>query len=144
MCYTLRCDTAIVAALPTTFFPTLFQTEIPKAYELRIFYLAGRCYAMAMFSQASRRTAIDFRRYSASEPTRSVPYRLTASQEANVRTLMDLLELDTGSLDMIVTPDDRYVFLEVNPVGQFGMTSAPCNYNLERLVAEHLERIHGA
>jgi hypothetical protein len=38
------------------------------------------------------------------------------------------------------TPDGREVFLEVNPVGQFGMVSAPCNYHLEKKVAELLIR----
>jgi glutathione synthase/RimK-type ligase-like ATP-grasp enzyme len=48
------------------------------------------------------------------------------------------LGLETGSIDLIRTPDGRTVFLEINPVGQFGMISHPCNYNLERVVAEHL------
>jgi hypothetical protein len=39
-----------------------------------------------------------------------------------------------------VARDGREVFLEVNPVGQFGMVSRPCNYQLERKVAELLLR----
>jgi hypothetical protein len=30
------------------------------------------------------------------------------------------MSLGFGSLDFIVTPDGEHVFLEVNPVGQFG------------------------
>ena len=30
------------------------------------------------------------------------------------------------------------VFLEVNPVGQFGMVSLPCNYQLEKRIAQYL------
>jgi hypothetical protein len=48
------------------------------------------------------------------------------------------LRLETGSIDLIHTPDGRDVFLEVNPVGQFGMVSIPCNYGLERKVADLL------
>lgn len=44
--------------------------------------------------------------------------------------------LDTGSLDMIKTPDNRYVFLEVNPAGNIEMVSDTCNYNIERKIAE--------
>jgi hypothetical protein len=50
------------------------------------------------------------------------------------------VELSTGSLDLVRCPDGRFVFLEVNPVGQFGMISQPCNYRLEKEVAAHLLR----
>lgn len=39
---------------------------------------------------------------------------------------------------MIYNNDNDFVFLEINPVGQFGMTSNPCNYNLDKIIAEKL------
>ncbi|MDM1050110.1 hypothetical protein [Sphingobacterium hotanense] len=45
------------------------------------------------------------------------------------------LGFNTGSIDLILTPDGDYVFLEINPEGQFGMVSHPCNYFLEREMA---------
>jgi glutathione synthase/RimK-type ligase-like ATP-grasp enzyme len=51
---------------------------------------------------------------------------------------MNALGLVTGSLDFVRTVDDRLVFLEVNPVGQFGAFSGFCNYNIEKDVAAHL------
>ncbi len=51
---------------------------------------------------------------------------------------MDNLGLDTGSIVLIKSKDDQWYFLEVNPVGQFGMVSYPCNYYLERKIAEYL------
>lgn len=32
---------------------------------------------------------------------------------------MDYFRLNYGAIDIIVTPDGRHVFLEVNPVGEF-------------------------
>jgi hypothetical protein len=55
-----------------------------------------------------------------------------------IGSLMRDLCLDTGSIDLICTSSGRIVFLEVNPVGQFGMVSKPCNYKLEHRLAEHL------
>jgi hypothetical protein len=40
---------------------------------------------------------------------------------------------------MIVTPEGEYVFLEVNPTGQFGWVSDNCNYYLEEKIANHLQ-----
>ena len=51
---------------------------------------------------------------------------------------MRALGLDTGSLDLIVTPDERHVFLEVNPQGQLDWLSHDCNYHLEERIADAL------
>jgi ATP-GRASP peptide maturase of grasp-with-spasm system len=119
-------------------FPSLYQERLDKKYEIRTFYLAGECYSMAMFTQQKANTKGDFRKYCYEDPVREVPYQLPASIEASIRNLMNELGLDTGSIDIVRTPDGRFVFLEVNPVGQFGMVSVPCNYPLERKVAKYL------
>ena len=119
-------------------FPSLYQEKLDKKYEIRTFYLDGECYSMAMFTQQKVATQSDFRKYCYEDPNREVPYQLPASIEAAIRELMKDLCLDTGSIDIVRTTDGRYVFLEVNPVGQFGMVSLPCNYHLERKVAKYL------
>jgi D-alanine-D-alanine ligase-like ATP-grasp enzyme len=48
------------------------------------------------------------------------------------------LDLESGSIDMVFTQDGEFVFLEVNPIGQFGMTSYPCNYFLEKIIAKRI------
>jgi len=121
-----------------TFFPSLIQNKIDKKYELRIYYFLGEFYCMAIFSQRDRQTSIDFRNYNTIKPNRRVPFNLPNDVKIKLTKLMSKLSLDTGSIDMIVTPDNEYVFLEVNPVGQFSMTSFPCNYNLEKKIAKYL------
>ena len=136
--YTSIVGPELIARLPERFPPTLFQELVAKDYELRVFFLDGESHAMAIFSQQDPQTAVDFRRYNHQRPNRRVPYRLQPATEAAIAALMKALSLDTGSLDLLHTPDGRDVFLEVNPVGQFGMVSHPCNYHLERKVAEQL------
>lgn len=127
--------------IPEVFFPTLFQEYVNKKYELRIFYLHKKCYSMAIFSQTKEKTRVDFRHYDDKEPTRTVPFNLPKIISDKIISLMDSLSLDTGSIDLIVTNDDRYVFLEVNPDGQFGMISFPCNFFLEKEIAKTLARL---
>ncbi|MFL5382209.1 MAG: grasp-with-spasm system ATP-grasp peptide maturase [Longimicrobiaceae bacterium] len=136
--YTAEVAEGDVAALPPTTFPTLVQAMVEKAFEVRAFYLGGALHAMAIFSQADEQTAVDFRRYNTRRPNRSVPYRLPAGVAAALRALMEGLGMETGSIDLIRTPEGSHVFLEVNPAGQFGMVSRPCNYRLEKKVAEYL------
>jgi ATP-GRASP peptide maturase of grasp-with-spasm system len=124
--------------IPNTFPPSLFQQKITKKYELRIFYLKGEFYPMAIFSQLDEQTATDFRKYNHQKPNRNVPFILPYEIQMKLKLLMDAFQLDTGSIDMVVDKNNDYYFLEVNPIGQFGMTSHPCNYYLEKRIAEHL------
>ncbi|MBE9466784.1 MAG: grasp-with-spasm system ATP-grasp peptide maturase [Bacteroidetes bacterium] len=124
--------------MDNNFFPSFFQKNIPKLYELRIFYLVGEFYSMAIFSQEDEQTKIDFRNYNYENPNRTVPYKLPLQIETRLDLFMKKMDLDTGSIDMIVTPDLEYIFLEVNPVGQYGMTSIPCNYYLDEKIAKYL------
>lgn len=136
--YTSEVSDAAIERAPERFFPTLAQAMIPKEFEVRTFYLNGDCWSMAIFSQADSKTQLDFRQYNFEKPNRNVPYKLPAEVLERVRSLVSALDLPTCSIDLIRTPDGRHVFLEVNPVGQFAMVSDPCNYHLEKKVAEHL------
>lgn len=119
-------------------FPSLFQKSVNKKYELRIFYLDGCFYPMAIFSQSNIKTKTDFRNYDEMKPNRCVPYILPSDIQHKLDCFMRKKEYKTGSIDMLVDHSNNFVFLEVNPVGQFGMTSYPCNYYLEKKVAEFL------
>lgn len=136
--YTKEVTPEIANEFGATFFPSLLQEKVEKAYELRIFYLEGVCYSMAIFSQQDEQTAIDFRMYDHESPTRSVPYVLPEIIRHQLQQLMEKMDLNCGSIDMIRATNGNYYFLEVNPVGQFGMTSIPCNYDLHEVVASHL------
>lgn len=119
-------------------FPSCLQEYVNKKIELRIFYLKGDFYSMAIFSQSDEKTKIDFRNYNNEKPNRMVPYKLPKSIEMKLSNFMKKMGLNTGSIDMILTDNNEYIFLEVNPAGQYGMISEFCNYNLDRLIADEL------
>lgn len=135
LCYT---EEMSVDELPLDFFPTLFQKKLEKILELRIFYLNEKFYSMAIFSQDDQQTEVDFRNYNFEKPNRTVPFSLPIDLQEKLIQLMKTLHLKSGSIDMVLTEEGDYVFLEVNPVGQFGMVSSPCNYELSKLIAETL------
>jgi ATP-GRASP peptide maturase of grasp-with-spasm system len=127
-----------VKALPQEFLPSLLQENIEKEFELRIFYMNNRYYAMAIFSQTDAKTVVDFRRYNFAKPNRGVPFVIPQDLENKLDRLFVKCGLNTGSVDILVSTKSEYVFLEINPAGQFGMVSYPCNYQLEKIVAEYL------
>lgn len=117
---------------------SLYQENLDKEFEIRAFYLYGEFFSMAIFSQNNTQTKTDFRVYDDLEPNRTVPYQLDREIEIKLKNFMNAVKLDTGSIDLVQTKDGRLVFLEVNPVGQFGMVSYPCNYFIEKKIAKIL------
>jgi len=121
-----------IRSLPELFLPALFQKKIEKEFEVRVFYLDGHSYAMSIHSNS-----LDYRENY--ETCRYNTIKLPLALEAMIRKLMKSLNLNTGSLDLIKGKENGiYYFLEINPNGQFGMVSEPCNYYLEKKVAEFL------
>lgn len=98
--------------------PGIFQPYIPKRFELRITIVGRRVFACAIDAQSSPRARDDWRRYDWTN-TRYEAYDLPSDIEERLLALMDRMSLAFGSIDMIVTPTNEHVFLEINPNGQF-------------------------
>ncbi len=124
------------------FYPSLFQKLIEKKIDIRVFYLDNTFYSMAIFSQRRAAAQIDFRNYSYDDPDRMVPYQLPEKLEAKLQALVDRMGYQHCSIDFIKGKDKQLYFLEVNPIGQFGMVSKPCNYHLEMKIANYLKNQH--
>lgn len=120
------------------FFITFFQDKIDKEFEIRTFYLNGKCYSMAIFSQNDKQTQTDFRKYNLEKPNRTIPYKLTFDIEEKIHLLMHALDLNCGSLDFIKGKDGKFYFLEINTIGQFLGLSHTCNYSLDKEIADYL------
>lgn len=108
--------------------PTFFQEYIRKDFELRITVVEKQVFACRIDSQKSERTKDDWRRYDFNCVTHS-PFALPKNIEHLCIDFVQGLNLSFGAIDMIVTPVGEYIFLEINPNGQWGwiekITSLP-------------------
>lgn len=120
------------------FFPTFVQQLIEKAFELRVFYYNGLIYSIALFTQSNEKSKIDSRSIDTQKPQRKVPFLLPKEIETKVTALMMLLNLNYGSIDFMITAQNEFYFLEVNPYGQFGFLSKAGNFYIEKEIAELL------
>ena len=136
--FTERVTDDMIKDLPNQFHLTLFQEMVNKKFELRIFYLKGEFYASAIFSQEDNQTKVDFRNYNYLKPNRTPPFNLPKIISGKLNVLMNQLKLDSGSIDIIVNHNNDFIFLEVNPIGQFAQVSNPYNYYLEKKIAQEL------
>jgi len=131
----------MITTLEDDFFPIFVQKKIDKKYEIRIFYYNGKLFPMAIFSQKDKKTAVDYRNYNTENPNKCVPVILPKEiQENLLKTLQDL-NLNTCSIDFIVSKAGEYIFLEVNPMGQLDWVSKNCNYYIEKYIAEDLVKV---
>ena len=98
--------------------PCLFQEHVPKTFDLRVTAIGERLFPVAIHSQESESSRTDWRR---GNPTglKHEPYKLPADIERKCLKLLSRLHLQYGAIDLILTPDGRHVFLEINPSGQF-------------------------
>lgn len=136
--FTHQPDASTLDVLPEHFFPSLVQRKIKGQYELRIFYLEGKCFTEVSINQEALGEASDIKLIQNLKTTHFVPYNLPKDLEAQIDVFMKKIGLNTGSVDIIRDRAGEYHFIEVNPAGQYLAPSQKCNFQLDRLIAEHL------
>lgn len=115
----------------------MFQERIPKAMELRVAYVAGHVFVGAIDASRSAGGQTDWRRATAEEchwQRGDLPEDVTR----RLAKLMNQLGLVYGAIDVIRTPDDDHVFLEVNPAGEWGMLERDLDYPISEAIADAL------
>lgn len=98
--------------------PLILQAYVEKKLELRITVVNRQVFACAIYSQQSEKTREDWRHYDLAN-TPHEQHQLPAEIEEWCVRLTRKLGLLFGCIDMIVTPSGEYVFLEINPNGQW-------------------------
>jgi hypothetical protein len=116
--------------------PGIFQERIDKSYELRITVVGSRVFAVKIDSQALAETQLDWRhaQHDVAYEAVTLPNEITAKIDA----FMQSLGLAYGAFDFIVTPDGRYVFLEVNPSGAYMWVEAATGLAITPAIADAL------
>jgi hypothetical protein len=99
-----------------TLAPVIFQEFVPASVDLRVTVVGGDVFAAAVHSQAVP-YPLDFRMHL--DTVRIEPTTIPAEIAAALHRLVDSAGLRYGAVDMRLTPDGEYVFLEINPAGQW-------------------------
>jgi glutathione synthase/RimK-type ligase-like ATP-grasp enzyme len=98
--------------------PCLFQARIPKLLEVRVTVIGEEIFAVEIHSQDHPQTQVDWRK----PEIRNVRHAAHAL-DLNVKNLCLALTrkmgLAFGAIDLVLTPDLEYIFLEINPNGQW-------------------------
>lgn len=120
--------------------PATFQELLPKSLEIRATVVGNRVMSAAVDSQVSARATHDWRRDGLRMLADWRPYQLPGDVEAKLLRLMNYFSLNYGALDIILTPNDRHVFLELNPSGEFFWLERAPGLPISEAIAERLCR----
>lgn len=99
--------------------PMLFQELVPKRIELRATVVGSKVLTAWVDSQGSDRSSVDWRRDGVGLIDRWAEYDLPVSVAEGLRKLTGYFGLSYGAADLVVTPDGRLVFLELNSGGEW-------------------------
>jgi len=105
--------------------PSLLQRYVPKRVEIRVTVIGNKVFAVEIHSQDRADSRHDWRR--ADTPwLRHEPHLLPSEVEAACIALVRTLGLAFGAIDLVLTPEGEYVFLEINPNGQWAWIQQLC------------------
>lgn len=115
--------------------PTIYQGYVEKVVELRCVVIGDEIYAAEMDTQSREMTRIDSR-LDSTVPTR--PHQLPPDVQAAVFRLVESFGIRFASMDLVLEPSGRYVFLDLNPGGQWlwieELTGLPLTDAMTRLL----------
>jgi len=119
ICYTAKINSLeMLDYCKSCMIPGIYQEQIKKKFELRVTCFGDYIVAAKINSQEFKDGELDWRKIKSDE-LKLEPFELPQGLQQQIRYLMRELGIVFGCLDFIVTPDNEFVFLEVNEQGQF-------------------------
>lgn len=120
------------------FAPQIFQNNLPKACELRIIVVGNEVFSAGIDANSSLKGKTDWRRTTTNEDISWFKMPLPCELETQLKKFLTEMGLVYGAFDFILTPNDEYVFLELNPAGEWGWLQKDLNYPIAEAVANQL------
>jgi glutathione synthase/RimK-type ligase-like ATP-grasp enzyme len=120
--------------------PVLFQELITKDVELRVTVVGESLFACEIDSQSVDEASVDWRRVDA----RDLPHRavqLPAELAVKLQALVGGFGLRFAAIDLIRRPDGSFVFLELNPNGQWLWVQEQTGLPIADAIADELLRV---
>jgi hypothetical protein len=114
--------------------PVIFQRHVEAVADIRVIAIGSDFYA-ASTDVRKGEYPVDVRM---NLDARYEAHKLPSSVEDGLRDLMRRLGLEYGAIDLRLTPDGSYVFLEINPAGQFFYIEQMTGQPIAAALAAHL------
>ncbi|MFT3845303.1 MAG: hypothetical protein QM725_09635 [Lacibacter sp.] len=115
--------------------PCIFQENVLKSYEIRVTIVGNKLFAASVNSQSDEETKIDWRR----KKLKFNEIKLPSDLESLCFRLLNKLNLEFGAIDLIKTAEGQYIFLEINPNGQWAWIEMQTGQNISNAIIDFLQ-----
>jgi glutathione synthase/RimK-type ligase-like ATP-grasp enzyme len=122
--------------------PIIIQREIKKRCDLRVTVVGDKVFAAEIHSQDFRETTVDWRKGTRLDLTHRVHVLPTFIAEKCV-AITKSFGLRFSAIDLVLSPDEDYWFLEMNPNGQWAWIECRTGLPISAAIADELEGISG-
>ena len=120
--------------------PSTYQKNIKKELDIRITIIGKKVFATEIDSQKNTSSITDWRRsQDVNLPHRK--HKIAKNIEKKCVALVEKLGLQFGAIDMVLSKNGKYYFLEINPNGQWGWIEKRTGYKLTETLVDLLIKI---
>jgi len=119
--------------------PSIIQNYVAKKYELRITVVGDKVFSVKIDSQKSKLTEVDWRR----EKLPMQKVQLPNDIEEKCIGLLKKLNISFGAIDIIVDENGNYIFLEINPNGQWAWIEMETGLKISDEIINFLTELDG-
>lgn len=113
--------------------PVLLQEEISKQADVRVTVVGDVVYAVSIDSQSVKESTVDWRRAGPTLPHQIV--ELSESLRAQLLEIVRSYGLSFAAIDMVLDKSGEYIFLELNPNGEWGWLERVTDLDISVAVA---------
>jgi glutathione synthase/RimK-type ligase-like ATP-grasp enzyme len=114
--------------------PCIFQENIIKDFEVRATVVGDKVFAAAVYSQEVEETKIDWRR----KKLKFIKTTLPPEIEESCIKLVKNFNLEFGAIDLVKNKNGEYIFLEINPNGQWAWIESQTGLEISEAIINFL------
>lgn len=118
--------------------PSLFQEQLDKSYEVRVTVVGQTIFAVKIDSQSHEATKIDWRDPAYIDKLNYSSLNLPETIQYQCQQIVQKLGLNFGAIDLVVNSRGDYIFLEINPNGQWQWLEYFTGINISGAIADML------
>jgi hypothetical protein len=136
----VKCEDIVDLENCSQIVPAIFQPRLKKQLDLRITIVGNKVFPVAILSQEHAETATDWRTWDISEGIDLAHERFDLPRDISDRCLAlnSKLGLKFSCIDMVLTKSGEFVFLEINPNGQWAWIESLVGFPIRDAIIERL------
>lgn len=125
--------------------PGIFQERVPKRRDIRVTVFGDRVFAVGIESQNRGATAEDWRAYPWSDPSQFPEHLALEIDSSLADRCVELVQsygLSFGAIDLVESSQGEFIFLEINPNGQWAWIEERTGLPMRNALVDLLARSH--